>query len=126
MYLESKANCYRTLVDCSCIFLLEWVDGVWELEFTETEPLDAGIEAEIVQTGLSAFTELYSAMLPFATEKRDAAEVKERKKKNKLAISLLDVSGKPRYHLELGLFGMQCRRKEERCKECGSLTGMAS
>lgn len=52
----------------------EWVDGVWELEFTETEPLDAGIEAEIVQTGLSAFTELYSAMLPFATEKRDAAE----------------------------------------------------
>ncbi|XP_006068546.2 condensin-2 complex subunit D3 isoform X1 [Bubalus bubalis] len=52
----------------------EWVDGVWELEFTETEPLDASIEAEIVQTGLSAFTELYSAMLPFATEKREAAE----------------------------------------------------
>lgn len=79
VYLESKANCYRTLVDCSCIFLLEWVDGVWELEFTETEPLDASIEAEIVHTGLSAFTELYSAMLPFAAEKRDAAEVKEEK-----------------------------------------------
>lgn len=80
MYSEPKADCYRTLVDCSCIFLLEWVDGVWELEFTETEPLDASIEAEIVQTGLSAFTELYSAMLPFATEKREAAEVKKKKK----------------------------------------------
>ena len=85
MYLESRANCYRTLVDCSCIFLLEWVDGVWELEFTETEPLDASIEAEIVQTGLSAFTELYSAMLPFATEKREAAEVKKKKKKKNQA-----------------------------------------
>ena len=92
MYLESKANCCRTLADCGCPFLLEWVDGVWELEFTETEPLDATIEAEIVQTGLSAFTELYSAMLPFATEKREAAEVKE--KKTNPALSLLEMSGK--------------------------------
>lgn len=49
---------------------------MWELDFTETEPLDANIEAEIVQTGLSAFTKLYESLLPFATEEHGSTEVK--------------------------------------------------
>ncbi|CAI9624605.1 unnamed protein product, partial [Staurois parvus] len=29
-----------------------WVDSVWELEFTETEPLDPRVEAEIIENGV--------------------------------------------------------------------------
>ncbi|XP_003472593.2 condensin-2 complex subunit D3 isoform X1 [Cavia porcellus] len=46
----------------------EWVDTVWELDFTETEPLDSSIEAQIIETELSAFTNLYESLFPFATE----------------------------------------------------------
>ncbi|MBW03891.1 Condensin-2 complex subunit D3, partial [Eschrichtius robustus] len=52
----------------------EWVATVWELEFTETEPLDPTIEAEIVQTGLSAFTNLYDSLLTFAAGELGATE----------------------------------------------------
>ncbi|XP_029412551.1 condensin-2 complex subunit D3 isoform X3 [Nannospalax galili] len=52
----------------------EWVDTVWELDFTETEPLDPSIEAEIIETGLSAFTKLYESLLPFATEEHGSLE----------------------------------------------------
>ncbi|XP_030697542.1 condensin-2 complex subunit D3 isoform X1 [Globicephala melas] len=52
----------------------EWVGTVWELEFTETEPLDPTIEAEIVQTGLSAFTNLYDSLLTFAAGERGPTE----------------------------------------------------
>ncbi|XP_057605649.1 condensin-2 complex subunit D3 isoform X3 [Hippopotamus amphibius kiboko] len=52
----------------------EWVGTVWELEFTETEPLDPSIEAEIVQTGLSAFINLYDSLFPFAAEEHGATE----------------------------------------------------
>ncbi|XP_066895458.1 condensin-2 complex subunit D3 isoform X3 [Kogia breviceps] len=52
----------------------EWVGTVWELEFTETEPLDPTIEAEIVQTGLSAFTNLYDSLLTFAAGEHGATE----------------------------------------------------
>lgn len=52
---------------------------VWELEFTETEPLDPTIEAEIVQTGLSAFTNLYDSLLTFAAGEHGATEVKKKK-----------------------------------------------
>ncbi|XP_058520074.1 condensin-2 complex subunit D3 [Ochotona princeps] len=52
----------------------EWVDTVWELDFTETEPLDANIEAEIIETGLNAFTKLYESLLPFATEEHRSTE----------------------------------------------------
>nr|DBA16536.1 TPA: hypothetical protein GDO54_003919 [Pyxicephalus adspersus] len=44
-----------------------WVDSVWELEFTETEPLDPRVEAEIIEHGVEAFTNLYDSLLPFAS-----------------------------------------------------------
>uniref|UniRef100_A0A8C9PVJ1 Non-SMC condensin II complex subunit D3 n=1 Tax=Spermophilus dauricus TaxID=99837 RepID=A0A8C9PVJ1_SPEDA len=53
---------------------LEWVHTVWELDFTETEPLDSSIEAEIIETGLNAFTKLYESLFPFATEEHEAME----------------------------------------------------
>ncbi|XP_023559608.1 condensin-2 complex subunit D3 isoform X2 [Octodon degus] len=52
----------------------EWVDTVWELDFTETEPLDPNAEAQIIDTGLSAFTKLYESLLPFATEEHGCSE----------------------------------------------------
>lgn len=67
----------------NCIFPLEWVDAVWELDFTETEPLDPIIEAEILDTGLNAFTKLYESIFPFATEEHGSTEVKKKKKKIK-------------------------------------------
>jgi condensin-2 complex subunit D3 len=63
-------------------FPLEWVDTVWELDFTETEPLDPNIEAEIIETGLSAFTKLYESLFPFATEEHGSLEVRKKKFKN--------------------------------------------
>ncbi|KAF6082195.1 non-SMC condensin II complex subunit D3 [Phyllostomus discolor] len=53
----------------------EWVDTVWELDFTETEPLDPSIEAEIIETGLDAFTKLYESLFHFATEEHGSTEV---------------------------------------------------
>ncbi|XP_019574391.2 condensin-2 complex subunit D3 isoform X3 [Rhinolophus sinicus] len=52
----------------------EWVDTVWELDFTETEPLDPSIEAEIVETGLDAFTKLYESLFCFAVEEHGSTE----------------------------------------------------
>ncbi|NXL95150.1 CNDD3 protein, partial [Alectura lathami] len=43
-----------------------WVSTVWDLDFTDTEPLDAQIEEEITGEGLGAFTALYRALRPFA------------------------------------------------------------
>uniref|UniRef100_A0A8C9ELX5 Condensin-2 complex subunit D3 n=1 Tax=Pavo cristatus TaxID=9049 RepID=A0A8C9ELX5_PAVCR len=40
---------------------------VWDLDFTETEPLDPRIEEEITADGLGAFTSLYQALTPFAS-----------------------------------------------------------
>uniref|UniRef100_A0A8D0HCF3 Condensin-2 complex subunit D3 n=1 Tax=Sphenodon punctatus TaxID=8508 RepID=A0A8D0HCF3_SPHPU len=45
-----------------------WVDTVWELDFTETEPLDSRIEDEITEDGLNAFSQLYKNLSSFATE----------------------------------------------------------
>uniref|UniRef100_A0A8C3L149 Condensin-2 complex subunit D3 n=1 Tax=Chrysolophus pictus TaxID=9089 RepID=A0A8C3L149_CHRPC len=44
-----------------------WVSTVWDLDFTETEPLDPRIEEEITEDGLGAFSSLYQALTPFAT-----------------------------------------------------------
>ncbi|KAM6173588.1 condensin-2 complex subunit D3 [Erethizon dorsatum] len=52
----------------------EWVDTVWELDFTETEPLDSSVEAQILETGLSAFTKLYESLFPFVTEECGCSE----------------------------------------------------
>ncbi|XP_012499729.1 PREDICTED: condensin-2 complex subunit D3 [Propithecus coquereli] len=54
--------------------ITQWVDTVWELDFTETEPLDPSIESEIIETGLSAFTKLYESLFPFATEEHGSTE----------------------------------------------------
>ncbi|XP_030685453.1 condensin-2 complex subunit D3 isoform X2 [Nomascus leucogenys] len=59
---------------CPLDLRLEWVDTVWELDFTETEPLDPSIEAEIIETGLAAFTQLYESLLPFATGEHGSME----------------------------------------------------
>ncbi|XP_074018650.1 condensin-2 complex subunit D3 isoform X1 [Numenius arquata] len=51
-----------------------WVDAVWDLDFTETEPLDARIAEEITEEGLDVFTWLYQALWPFAGEDRENRE----------------------------------------------------
>ncbi|MGH0171611.1 UNVERIFIED_CONTAM: hypothetical protein FKN15_074092 [Acipenser sinensis] len=53
-----------------------WVDTIWELDFTETEPLDYRIEGEITEQGLEAFKKLYKCLLPFATEEHGNTEVR--------------------------------------------------
>ncbi|NXT24846.1 CNDD3 protein, partial [Syrrhaptes paradoxus] len=45
-----------------------WVNAVWDADFTEAEPLEAGLAEEIAGDGLEAFTELHRALAPFAAE----------------------------------------------------------
>ncbi|KAJ7413416.1 Condensin-2 complex subunit D3 [Pitangus sulphuratus] len=45
-----------------------WVNTVWDLDFTDTEPLDSCIAEKITADGLDNFTSLYSALSPFAAE----------------------------------------------------------
>ncbi|XP_039577670.1 condensin-2 complex subunit D3 isoform X3 [Passer montanus] len=51
-----------------------WVDTVWDLDFTETEPLDAWLAEEITADGLDAFTRLYRALAPFAAGDQESTE----------------------------------------------------
>uniref|UniRef100_A0A8C9N8W3 Condensin-2 complex subunit D3 n=1 Tax=Serinus canaria TaxID=9135 RepID=A0A8C9N8W3_SERCA len=51
-----------------------WVDTVWDLDFTETEPLDPWIAEEITADGLDTFTRLYSALAPFAAGDQESRE----------------------------------------------------
>ncbi|XP_038017371.1 condensin-2 complex subunit D3 isoform X3 [Motacilla alba alba] len=51
-----------------------WVDAAWDLDFTETEPLDPWIAEEITAGGLDAFTRLYSALAPFAAGEQESRE----------------------------------------------------
>ncbi|XP_014112787.1 PREDICTED: condensin-2 complex subunit D3 [Pseudopodoces humilis] len=51
-----------------------WVDTVWDLDFTETEPLDPCIAEEITADGLHTFTCLYRALEPFATGDQESRE----------------------------------------------------
>ncbi|XP_072012660.1 condensin-2 complex subunit D3 [Engystomops pustulosus] len=48
-----------------------WVESVWELDFTETEPLDPRVEGEITENGLEVFNNLYEGLLPFASEDQE-------------------------------------------------------
>ncbi|XP_056398365.1 condensin-2 complex subunit D3 isoform X2 [Hyla sarda] len=48
-----------------------WVESVWDLDFTETEPLDPRVEAEIIENGLEVFNNLYESLLPFASEDQE-------------------------------------------------------
>ncbi|KAM6431720.1 condensin-2 complex subunit D3 [Liasis olivaceus] len=51
-----------------------WVDTVWELDFTETEPLDARIEGLITDDGVDAFVQLYEALYPFGADDHETTE----------------------------------------------------
>ncbi|XP_063799859.1 condensin-2 complex subunit D3 [Pseudophryne corroboree] len=48
-----------------------WVESVWELDFTEAEPLDPRVEAEVTENGLEVFNNLYESLLPFASEDQE-------------------------------------------------------
>ncbi|NXT91696.1 CNDD3 protein, partial [Anhinga rufa] len=45
-----------------------WADSAWELDFTDTEPLDPRAAKEVMADGLEAFTRLHQSLLPFAAE----------------------------------------------------------
>lgn len=45
-----------------------WVDTAWELDFTETEPLDSRQESVITEDGLETFSQLHEGLSPFAEE----------------------------------------------------------
>ncbi|NXK72153.1 CNDD3 protein, partial [Amazona guildingii] len=45
-----------------------WVDAVWDLDFTDTEPLDPSVVEEITNDGLEVFTCLRQALLWFADD----------------------------------------------------------
>ncbi|NWU88406.1 CNDD3 protein, partial [Upupa epops] len=49
-----------------------WSSAVWDLDFTETEPLDSRIAEGIAREGLDAFTELYRSLAPFAQPQQDS------------------------------------------------------
>ncbi|KAJ7305016.1 hypothetical protein JRQ81_010780 [Phrynocephalus forsythii] len=51
-----------------------WVDTAWELDFTETEPLDPQVESLITEDGLDSFSQLYAALYPFAADDHEATE----------------------------------------------------
>ncbi|XP_055675451.1 condensin-2 complex subunit D3 isoform X1 [Falco peregrinus] len=51
-----------------------WVEAVWDLDFTDTEPLDANLAADIAGDGLDAFTRLYQCLAPFASEAQGSSE----------------------------------------------------
>uniref|UniRef100_A0A8C3XQD8 Condensin-2 complex subunit D3 n=1 Tax=Chelydra serpentina TaxID=8475 RepID=A0A8C3XQD8_CHESE len=56
------------------LFTPAWVDTVWELDFTETEPLDSRIEEGITEDGLDAFSELYKNLYSFVAEDHGTTE----------------------------------------------------
>ncbi|XP_054658864.1 condensin-2 complex subunit D3 isoform X2 [Grus americana] len=51
-----------------------WVSAVWELDFTEAEPLDSRVAEEIAEDGLGVFTRLYRSLTPFAAEDHENRE----------------------------------------------------
>ncbi|KAL7981548.1 hypothetical protein Chor_005636 [Crotalus horridus] len=52
-----------------------WVDTVWELDFTETEPLDPRTEGLITDDGVEAFVQLYKALSPFSADDHETMEM---------------------------------------------------
>uniref|UniRef100_V9K7T1 Condensin-2 complex subunit D3 n=1 Tax=Callorhinchus milii TaxID=7868 RepID=V9K7T1_CALMI len=50
-----------------------WVDTVWELDFTETEPLDSHLEEEIIEDGLEVFSQLHKSLLKFISQDQESA-----------------------------------------------------
>lgn len=52
-----------------------WVDTIWEVDFTETEPLDEFLEEEITENALEAFTQLYKSIFKFVDQSQQNVEV---------------------------------------------------
>lgn len=65
-----------------------WVDTVWDLDFTETEPLDPWIAEEITADGLDTFSRLYSALAPFAAGDQESREVTSPEQSQPLSLPL--------------------------------------
>ncbi|XP_078537941.1 condensin-2 complex subunit D3 isoform X2 [Lissotriton helveticus] len=51
-----------------------WVDTVWELDFTETEPLDSRVQEDITENGVETFKKFYKCLYPFAVEDAGTSE----------------------------------------------------
>ncbi|NXN15069.1 CNDD3 protein, partial [Indicator maculatus] len=51
-----------------------WASTVWDLDFTEVDPLDSLIAERIAGDGLDAFTCLYQALAPFTADDGDSTE----------------------------------------------------
>ncbi|XP_070621308.1 condensin-2 complex subunit D3 isoform X1 [Erythrolamprus reginae] len=51
-----------------------WVDTAWDLDFTESEPLDSRIEGLITDDGVEAFVQLYQALRPFSADDHETTE----------------------------------------------------
>ncbi|XP_069752394.1 condensin-2 complex subunit D3 [Narcine bancroftii] len=52
-----------------------WVDTIWEVDFTETEPLDVCLEEDITENELEAFSQLYNSIIKFTDQPHQATEV---------------------------------------------------
>lgn len=48
----------------------DWVDAVWDLEFTERQPLDAMMEDELAAAGEKSFRTLYHCLMEQAAEQQ--------------------------------------------------------
>ena len=46
----------------------DWVDAVWDLEFTERKPLDEIAEEELAVSGHKSFRALYQCLLAHAAD----------------------------------------------------------
>ncbi|XP_062286238.1 condensin-2 complex subunit D3 isoform X2 [Scomber scombrus] len=49
-----------------------WVDAMWDLEFTESKPLDDPIEDELMATGDQVFSNVYQSLLAHANDQQSA------------------------------------------------------
>ncbi|NWH65606.1 CNDD3 protein, partial [Geococcyx californianus] len=66
-----------------------WANAVWELDFTETEPLDSGTREAIVGDGPDGFIRLHRALSPFAAESPRSTEARGgRGEQKRLPVSL--------------------------------------
>lgn len=51
----------------------DWVDAVWDLEFTERKPLDEIAEEEFAVSGHKSFRALYQCVLAHAADHQKSA-----------------------------------------------------
>lgn len=58
----------------TCWNVSDWVDAVWDFEFTDTDPLDPVIEEEIKEDP-DVFKTVYMQLLTFSNEDDDNTQV---------------------------------------------------